>query len=389
MIDFSESKIKEKKIGDPFNCKFTNMPIREYLSSLNGEYHISQLKFFFTRKNPHLIAIQFLFQKKENFGSKDPSSFISFTERNNNKYIGALPNYDPLNKNTIENIEEFILQLSFGEEIIIFSGHFKNDLFLQINIKTNFGKFFEIGNKKLKENFTFEYLNERSSFFFDGLTVGADENKIKYLKEIIYEDKKKYEKYKEERENRHKKELLDISEDFIVSTKAEPIYKTNIFGAINNKTIIIDDMEKSGLIIDIKEGRAALTEMRIFSNGKKITRIDNQYTYYNNNEKNILISHQAYSYANTDSNYCFILTKDDYIKDAIIYLSSRKKNVKGIELTTSKGVKFKTNNTKGRFSKELRETKGKKLRILGMCIGSEKYIQFVQFYYESKNTDIN
>ena len=209
------------------------------------------------------------------------------------------------------------------------------------------------------------------------------------MKEIIYEDKKKYEKYKEERENKHKKELLDISEDFIVSTKAEPIYKTNIFGTINTKTIIIDDMEKSGLIIDIKEGRAALTEMRIFSNGKKITRIDNQYTYYNNNEKNILISHQAYSYANTDSNYCFLLTKDDYIKDAIIYLSIRKKHVKGMELTTSKGVKFKTNNAKSRYSKELRETKGKKMRILGMCIGSEKYIQFVQFYYESKNIDNN
>ena len=94
MIDFSENIIKEKKVGDPFNCKFTNVPIREYISSLNGEYHFSQLKFFFTRKNPHLIAIQFLFQKKENFGSKDPSSFISFNQRSKNKYIGTLPNYD-------------------------------------------------------------------------------------------------------------------------------------------------------------------------------------------------------------------------------------------------------------------------------------------------------
>ena len=173
-----------------------------------------------------------------------------------------------------------------------------------------------------------------------------------------------------------------------MSTKYSPIYKTNIFGTNNNKTIIIDDMERSGLIMDIKEGRAALKEIRIFSNGKKITRIDNQYICYNNKEKDIIISHQSNSYDNTNKNYTIIISKDDYIKDAIIFLSSRKKNVKDVEFTTSKGMKLKISNHKSNNYKELKETKGKKLRILGMCVGSEKYIQFIQFYYEMTNLEI-
>ena len=66
--------------------------------------------------------------------------------------------------------------------------------------------------------------------------------------------KKKFEQSKLNQEN--KKELKDVSEDLKIATKNLPIYKTNVFGINNNKTIIIDDMEKSGLIMDIKEGRA-------------------------------------------------------------------------------------------------------------------------------------
>ena len=182
--------------------------------------------------------------------------------------------------------------------------------------------------------------------------------------------------------------LVDITEDLSMSTKYSPIYKTNIFGTNSNKTIIIDDMERSGLIMDIKEGRAALKEIRIFSNGKKITRIDNQYICYNNKEKDIIISHQSNSYDETNKNYTIIISKDDYIKNAIIFLSSRKNNVKDVEFTTSKGMKLKISNHKSSNYKELKETKGKKLRILGMCVGSEKYIQFIQFYYELINLEI-
>ena len=175
MIDFSEfNEEKEKYIGNPFNCKFVRVSIKEYLSSHNGEYNLSQIKFFFLRKDPYLIAIQFLFQKKEEFGSKDPSSFISFKEKNNNKYIGGI-----YNKYELENIEEYTLQLSLGEEICIFSGNYKNDLFHKINIKTNFGKFFLIGNKKVENNFAFKYFY--NGIFFDGLIIGADIEKIMYL----------------------------------------------------------------------------------------------------------------------------------------------------------------------------------------------------------------
>lgn len=377
MLDFNEEK--ERYIGNPFNCKFIRVSIKEYLSTLKGEYYLSQLKFYFIRNNQHLLSIQFLFQKKEDFGNKDPSSFISFTEINkNNKYIGAF-NFSPLNLTFKDNFEEFTLPLYLGEEICFLSGNFKKDFFHKINIKTNYGKFFTIGNKKTENNFSFKYFY--NGIFFDGFIIGADSEKIMYLKPIIYEDKQKFEESKINQENKHKNELIDISEDLSLTTKISPIYKTNIFGTNNSKTIIIDDMEKSGLIMDIKEGRAALKEIRIFSNGKKITRIDNQYVCYNNKDKDILITHQSNSYTNTDKNYTMIISKDDYIKDAIIYFSS-KKNVEDVEFTTSKGMKIKTSNNKEDNYKELKETKGKKLRILGMCIGSEKYIQFIQFYYE-------
>ena len=106
---------------------------------------------------------------------------------------------------------------------------------------------------------------------------GSDNEKITYLKTIIYEYKVKFKQLKINNENKHKKELTDISEDLSISTKYSPIHKTNIFGRNTNKIIIIDDMERSGLITDIKGGREALKEIRIFSNGKKITRVDNQY----------------------------------------------------------------------------------------------------------------
>ena len=375
MNEFNDDKAKYK--GNPFNCRFIRVSIKEYLSKLKGEYNLSQIKFFFVRNNPYLLAIQFLFQKKEDFGNKDPSTFIFFTD-NNNKYIGALPKYDPLDKNTVEKIEEFTFQLSLGEEICIFSGNYQNDSFHKINIKTNFGKFLLIGNKKAADNFKFEYFY--NGIYFDGLIIGEDSEKIKYLKQIIYEDKKKFEQSKLNQEN--KKELKDVSEDLKIATKNLPIYKTNVFGINNNKTIIIDDMEKSGLIMDIKEGRAALKEITIFSNGKKITRIDNQYICYTDRNKDILISHQSKSYNNNNKNYTIIISKDDYITDAIVYLSSSKKNVKDIKLTTSKGMKLKINDHKSSNYKELKETKDKKLRVLGMCVGSEKYIQFIQFYYE-------
>ena len=51
-------------------------------------------------------------------------------------------------------------------------------------------------------------------------------------------------------------------------------------------------------------------------------------------------------------------------------------------------MKLTTSNHKGHNYKELTETTGKKLRILGMCVGREKYIQFIQFYYDLTNSEI-
>ena len=342
-------------------------------------------KFFFNRKNNYLIAIQFIFQKKENFGKNDPSSFICFEEKDTNKYIGVLARYSPLSKDFIDNVEEYNLKFSLGEEINFFGGEYKNDSFTKINIKTNFGKFFIIGDRKLNDNFNFKFLYNK--LFFDGLVIGILEDKITYLKPIVYEDWKKFQQANLSRENKHKKELLDISEDLIFPKKVEPIYKTNVNGIYNLKTIIIDDMEKTGLLSEIKDKKAALTEIKIFSNGKRITRIDNQYIHYENENRTYLIQHISQEYNTTNMNYIIKIDKDDYINKVVMFISKSKKLIKDVEIITKKGISLRTFKSRPKYFRELKGSFGKELRILGMCVGAEKYIQFLQLYYELKNME--
>jgi hypothetical protein len=374
---------KENYIGNPFNCRFVKVSFKEFISLKGEELFLSQLKFFFNRKEKYLLAIQFIFQNKENFGSKELSTFISFEEKDTNKYIGALTNYAPLSKDFIDNIEEYQFHFSLGEEICFFAGEYKDNSFHKINIKTNFGKFFIIGNQKLSDNFNFKFLY--NGIFFGGLMIGILDNKITYLKPLIYEDKAKFEQVKNTQETKHKKELIDISEDLTFLKKVEPIYKTNINGVSNQKTIIVDDMEKTGIITEIKAKKAALSEIKIFSNGKRITRIDNQYTYLENKEKNIVISHVSQEYNDTNKNFILKLDDDDYLSKAVIFISKSKKILKDIEFITKNGHILRTFKDRPKYFRELKETSGKKLRILGMCIGREKYIQFIQFYYELIN----
>ena len=372
-------------VGNPFNSRFVRISFREFNSLKEETYYISQLKFFFNRKDNYLIAIQFLFQTKDNFGNKDPSSFVSFEEKDTNKFIGALNNYAPLSKDFIDNVEEYVLEFSIGEEICLFAGEYSNESFHSINIKTNFGKFFIIGNQKLKDNFSFKFLYD--GLFFGGLVIGVMENKISYLKPLIYMDKDKFQQVNTNQETKHKKELLDISEDLTFLKKIQPIYKTNMNGTSSKKTIIVDDMEKTGLITEIKSKNAALSEIKIFSNGKRITRIDNQYTYLDNKERSIIISHISQEYNDTNRNFILKIEDDDYLNKAVIFISKSKKIMKDIEFTTKKGKILRTFKDRPKYFRELKEGAGKQLRILGMCIGREKYIQFVQFYYELKNIE--
>jgi hypothetical protein len=374
---------KEKYVGNPFNCRFVTVEFKEFIALKGEELFLSRLKFFFNRKEKHLLAIQFIFQTKENFGNNDPSTFVSFEEKDTNKFIGALTNYAPLNKDFIDNVEEYNLYFSFGEEICSLAGEYKDNSFHKINIRTNFGKFFIIGDQKLDDNFHFKFLYNGA--FFGGLIIGVLDNKIVYLKPLHYEDKDKFEQVKNTQETKHKKELIDISEDLTFLKKVEPIYKTNINGISNQKTIIVDDMEKTGLITEIKAKIAALSEIKIFSNGKRITRIDNQYTFLENKQKNIVVSHISQEYNDTNKNFILKLDEDDYLSKAVIFISKSKKILKDIEFITKNGHILRTFKDRPKYFRELKETSGKKLRILGMCIGREKYIQFIQFYYELMN----
>ena len=183
MLIDDEDLDQESYVGNPFNCKFVRVSFKDFFSSKGEDLCLSQLKFFFNRKDNYLQAIQFIFQTKEDFGSKDPSTFISFEEKDTNKFIGALKNYAPLSKDFIDNVEEYNLNFSLGEEICFFGGEYKNDSFHKINIKTNFGKFFIIGNQRLNDNFSFKFLYD--GIFFGGLVIGATENKICYLKLLV------------------------------------------------------------------------------------------------------------------------------------------------------------------------------------------------------------
>ena len=375
----------ENYIGSPFNCNFIRVSIKNFISDKKEDLFLSQIKFFFGRKQKFLLAIQFLFQNKENFGNQNPASFISFEDNDNNKYLGVLPKYSPFEKKFIEQVEEFILNLSMGEEICSFSGEYSELSFHKINIKTNFGKFFIIGDRKLNDNFNFKFLYNK--LFFDGLVIGILEDKITYLKPIVYEDRKKFQQANLSRENKHKKELLDISEDLIFPKKVEPIYKTNVNGIYNLKTIIIDDMEKTGLLSEIKDKKAALTEIKIFSNGKRITRIDNQYIHYENENRTYLIQHISQEYNTTNMNYIIKIDKDDYINKVVMFISKSKKLIKDVEIITKKGISLRTFKSRPKYFRELKGSFGKELRILGMCVGAEKYIQFLQLYYELKNME--
>ena len=380
MLKINEDQCDNKfVIGNQKDCaQMEFASIKKYLQNLGPDYHFSQLKFFFKR-NQYLIAIQLSFQKTENFGSQDPSTYKIYGK----KFLGPLKEYNPTDLNTINEIEEYTLNLSLNEEINSFSGCFINNSFVRINIKTIFGKFFFIGDKTMKCNFHFNYYSNKS--FFDGFVVGFDQNKIMYLIFLSDNDKQKEENLLKLQENKCKVELKDISEDLSINLKADPIYKTNIFGTISKKTIIVDDMEKFGLIKDTKENKAGLTEIKIYSNGKKITRIDNQYSYYDTN-KNMIIQHQSEKYELSNMCYCLNIEKGDYINHAVVYLSSNRNLVCDILLCTFKGKKLNTNNKSSNY-RELVEADGKKLKILGMCIGREKFIQFIQFYHEMKNAN--
>ena len=385
MLIDDEDLDQESYVGNPFNCKFVRVSFKDFFSLKGEDLSLSQLKFFFNRKDNYLQAIQFIFQTKEDFGSKDPSTFISFEEKDTNKFIGALKNYAPLSKDFIDNVEEYNLNFSLGEEICFFGGEYKNDSFHKINIKTNFGKFFIIGNQRLNDNFSFKFLYD--GIFFGGLVIGATENKICYLKLLVNIDKVKFEQINTTQEAKHKKELIDISEDLSFLQKVQPIYKTNINGISNKNTIVVDDMEKTGLIKDIKNNIASLNEVKIFSNGKRITRIDNQYSYLENKAKNFVIQHVSQEYNSSNKIHVLKIENDDYLNKAVIFISKSKKIIKDIEFKTKKGLTLKTFKDRPKYYRELKETIGKQLRILGMCIGREKYIQFVQFYYEVKNVE--
>lgn len=380
MMKLDEDSHNKGAIGNSYQCTAMEYAsIQKYLISLGPDHHLSQLKFFFKR-NQYLLAIQLIFQSTEYFGKLDPSTYKTYGQ----KYLGPLPEYDPTNPNTINDIEEFTLHLSLGEEIHSFSGCFKENSFVRINIKTIFGKFFFIGDKTLKNNFNFNYYYNKN--FFDGFIIGFDETKIIYLVSLICEDESKEIETKKLEDNKYKKELNDISEDASICLKADPIYKTNIFGVINKKTIIIDDIEKIGINNkDLKENKGAISEIKIFFNPRKITRIDNQYTFYDSGNS-VIMSHQSQKYKEGDSELSIKIEKDDYINHVIVYLSPHKKVVQDLYLVTFKGKKLGPVN-KTAFSRELKEVKGKRLKILGMCVGREKHVQFIQFYYEYKDVD--
>lgn len=372
MIKVNEDSENKGYIGNMNNCQeMKYASITKYLNESKECNYLSQIKFFFKR-NQFLIAIQNLYQNKENFGSRITGD---------DQYFGVLKRYNPNKAVDNDNIEEFTLSLAFGEEIYYFSGCFKDNKFIKIQIKTIYGQFFHIGDKKAEINFTFNYYyNGR---FFDGFVIGYDHTKIIYLVSLIYNDKKKEEESKIFLENLHKKELIDISENVSIS-KYTPIYKTNVLGLINNKTIISDDIEKLGLLNDVKEEKVALNEVTVFTNGRRITRMDNTYMYIES-KKSVTITHQSKSYKDSDQNYSIIVPKGGFIDHAIVYLTNHSGIVKKIILDAKGGRTLNCNNKKTNNFRELKSNEeNKNLRILGMCVGREKYVQFVQFYYEIK-----
>ena len=340
--------------------KKTIFKIDEFEKQFDYEICLSQIRFYNLKKGDFL-AITLIFQKKENFQSNDPSTFI-FT---NPKRLG-IENYEDL------DVKETKLYFERDDEVINeFVSIYNNNILKGLIINTSYGKFLEIGKKE--QNDILETINFHYPNFFNELNIEYNNKKITYLsaKSIIKNIRK---------EEVKKIELTDISEDYQFPEFVFPIIKSDIIGKFNGDTEFIDDIQKFSLVQDMKDNRVNITEISIWSNGNKITRFDTK--YFNSITGKINNSLHISEQFNTNNKHVFLeLDDNDFISEIIVGLNNIE--LKNLCFKTLKGKKLEVNNGECKTYIKFEEHKGGKLlRLLGIIIGKGLTIDTIQFYYE-------
>ena len=340
--------------------KKTIFKIDEFEKQFDYEICLSQIRFYNLKKGDFL-AITLIFQKKENFQSNDPSTFI-FT---NPKRLG-IENYEDL------DVKETKLYFERDDEVINeFVSIYNNNILKGLIINTSYGKFLEIGKKE--QNDILETINFHYPNFFNELNIEYNNKTITYLsaKSIIKNIRKEEDK---------KIELTDISEDYQFPEFVFPIIKSDIIGKFNGDTEFIDDIQKFSLVQDMKDNRVNITEISIWSNGNKITRFDTK--YFNSITGKINNSLHISEQFNTNNKHVFLeLDDNDFISEIIVGLNNIE--LKNLCFKTLKGKKLEVNNGECKTYIKFEEHKGGKLlRLLGIIIGKGLTIDTIQFYYE-------
>ena len=343
------------------NTKKTIFKIDEFEKQFDYEICLSQIRFYNLKKGDFL-AITLIFQKKENFQSNDPSTFI-FT---NPKRFG-IENYEDL-----DDVKETKLYFERNDEVINeFVSIYNNNILKGLIINTSYGKFLEIGKKE--QNDKLETIYFHSPNFFNELNIEYNNKKITYItaksikKNIGKEEDKKI-------------ELNDISEDYQFPEFVFPIIKSDIIGKFNDNTEFIDDIQKFSLVQDMKDNRVNVTEISIWSNGNKITRFDTK--YFNSITGKLNNSLHISEQFNPNNKHDILeLDNNDFICEIIVGLNNTE--LKNLCFITLKGKKLEVNNGECKTYIKFKEDKGGKLlRLLGIIIGKGLTIDTIQFYYE-------
>lgn len=368
MIKLNESSSGNSYVGDQLKCSQTNFCcISAYEKSKQSTpIQIIKMKLFY-RRDQYLVAMQLIFMEKDKIvENKIDNSLYLYT---NPKILG------PTNF-SIRDYDDIELNFAKNEEISMIKLVYKNDAIVKMTIETIFGQYVQFGEEIEGDNET-QWDFYSNDLNFDGFNIGWDENKINYLEIFVLKERREYVEEQKEKQSKLKNVTNEIS---IIN--ANPLYLSEIYGTITKETNFNDDLEKFGIFEEIKKGEMYLNEISLYFDGKKITRIDTEYTNKITDIKR-RNKHITENHKDNNKKMCLQITKDDFIKYFII-TTNTKGNISSIYFETAdkKELNWPPGNEEKRIINNEKEKEAKKL--LGLVVGKTDYIKSLQFYFEKQ-----
>lgn len=269
------------------------------------------------KRNEYLVAMKFIYQKLESFGSKNENTYI-FTEPEK---------FGPVNKlkyGEANNIDEIEMTFEKDEEIYSIKGRCEANAIVYLSINTIYGQYVEFGQIGSKNN-SFHWDFYYNLLLIDSFSIGWDDDKINFFMCTTVG----IQSFNEEKKNLP---LTDVNELPIQNT--ESIYQSEMIGVVNDETTFIDDLYNLDLFHQIRSGKAYLQSIAVYYEGNRITRIDTEYWNSLTNNK-IGNSHIGNGYEQKNQKTYIILSGSDYIN--YFSASHGKNNARSICFKTAKG----------------------------------------------------